>query len=45
MGAPSRYLRNNTDLAKSGTAVVVVSSDLEEVMGLSHRVSRACLWP
>jgi ribose transport system ATP-binding protein len=38
MGAPSRYLRNNTDLAKSGTAVVVVSSDLEEVMGLSHRV-------
>ncbi|TJW44199.1 MAG: sugar ABC transporter ATP-binding protein, partial [Mesorhizobium sp.] len=26
------------DLARSGMAVVVVSSDLEEVLGLSHRV-------
>ena len=26
------------ELARSGMAVVVVSSDLEEVLGLSHRV-------
>jgi ribose transport system ATP-binding protein len=33
------------DLAKSGVSVIVVSSDLEEVIGLSHRVmvmARGC---
>jgi ribose transport system ATP-binding protein len=38
MGARAAIYETITDLAKSGMAVVVVSSDLEEVMGLSHRV-------
>jgi ribose transport system ATP-binding protein len=38
MGARAAIYETITDLAKSGMAVVVVSSDLEEVMGLSHRI-------
>jgi len=38
MGARAAIYETITALAKSGMAVVVVSSDLEEVMGLSHRV-------
>jgi ribose transport system ATP-binding protein len=38
MGARAAIYETITDLAKAGMAVVVVSSDLEEVMGLSHRV-------
>jgi ribose transport system ATP-binding protein len=38
MGARAAIYETITDLAEAGMAVVVVSSDLEEVMGLSHRV-------
>jgi ribose transport system ATP-binding protein len=38
MGARAAIYETITDLAKAGMAVVVVSSDLEEVIGLSHRV-------
>jgi len=38
MGARAAIYETITSLAKSGMAVIVVSSDLEEVMGLSHRV-------
>jgi ribose transport system ATP-binding protein len=38
MGARAAIYETITDLAKAGMAVVVVSSDLEEVMGLSHRI-------
>jgi ribose transport system ATP-binding protein len=38
MGARAAIYETITSLARSGMAVVVVSSDLEEVMGLSHRV-------
>jgi ribose transport system ATP-binding protein len=38
MGARAAIYETITSLARSGMAVIVVSSDLEEVMGLSHRV-------
>jgi ribose transport system ATP-binding protein len=38
MGARAAIYETITSLANSGMAVIVVSSDLEEVMGLSHRV-------
>lgn len=38
MGARAAIYETITDLARTGMAVVVVSSDLEEVMGLSRRV-------
>ena len=38
MGARAAIYETITSLARSGMAVVVVSSDLEEVIGLSHRV-------
>jgi ribose transport system ATP-binding protein len=38
MGARAAIYETITDLAKAGMAVIVVSSDLEEVMGLSHRI-------
>jgi ribose transport system ATP-binding protein len=38
VGARAAIYEVITDLARSGMAVIVVSSDLEEVLGLSHRV-------
>ena len=38
MGARAAIYEVIADLARAGMAVVVVSSDLEEVLGLSHRV-------
>jgi len=38
VGARAAIYEVIADLARSGMAVVVVSSDLEEVLGLSHRV-------
>ena len=38
MGARAAIYETIASLARSGMAVVVVSSDLEEVMGLAHRV-------
>ena len=38
MGARAAIYALVADLARAGMAVVVVSSDLEEVLGLSHRV-------
>jgi len=38
MGARAAIYETITSLARAGMAVIVVSSDLEEVMGLSHRV-------
>jgi ribose transport system ATP-binding protein len=38
VGARSAIYELIADLAKAGTAVVVVSSDLDEILGLSHRV-------
>jgi ribose transport system ATP-binding protein len=38
MGARAAIYETITGLARKGMAVVVVSSDLEEVIGLSHRV-------
>jgi ribose transport system ATP-binding protein len=38
MGARAAIYETIADLARSGMAVVVVSSDLEEILGLSHRV-------
>ncbi|HTI03340.1 MAG TPA: sugar ABC transporter ATP-binding protein [Acidisoma sp.] len=38
VGARAAIYEVIADLAKSGMAVVVVSSDLEEVLGLAHRV-------
>ena len=38
MGARAAIYETITGLAREGMAVVVVSSDLEEVIGLSHRV-------
>jgi ribose transport system ATP-binding protein len=38
MGARAAIYKTIVELAKEGMAVVVVSSDLEEVLGLSHRV-------
>jgi ribose transport system ATP-binding protein len=38
VGARAAIYEVIADLAKSGMAVVIVSSDLEEVLGLSHRV-------
>jgi ribose transport system ATP-binding protein len=38
VGARAAIYEVIVDLARSGMAVVVVSSDLEEVLGLSHRV-------
>jgi ribose transport system ATP-binding protein len=38
MGARAEIYKTIVELAKEGMAVVVVSSDLEEVLGLSHRV-------
>jgi ribose transport system ATP-binding protein len=38
MGARAAIYETIADLARSGMAVVVVSSDLEEVIGLAHRV-------
>ncbi|MEX5688118.1 sugar ABC transporter ATP-binding protein [Pseudomonas silesiensis] len=45
MGARAAIYELIIDLAKSGVSVIVVSSDLEEVIGLSHRVmvmARGC---
>jgi ribose transport system ATP-binding protein len=38
MGARAAIYETIAELARGGMAVVVVSSDLEEVLGLSHRV-------
>jgi len=38
VGARSAIYEVIAGLARSGMAVVIVSSDLEEVLGLSHRV-------
>jgi ribose transport system ATP-binding protein len=38
MGARAAIYEVIADLAKAGMAVIVVSSELEEVLGLSHRV-------
>jgi ribose transport system ATP-binding protein len=38
MGARAAIYETIAGLAREGMAVVVVSSDLEEVIGLSHRV-------
>ncbi len=38
MGARASIYETVADLARAGMAVVVVSSDLEEVLGLSHRI-------
>ncbi|MFC8181741.1 sugar ABC transporter ATP-binding protein [Rhodococcus sp. NPDC057297] len=38
VGARSAIYELIAELTKAGTAVVVVSSDLEEILGLSHRV-------
>jgi ribose transport system ATP-binding protein len=38
MGARAEIYHTIASLAQEGMAVVVVSSDLEEVIGLSHRV-------
>jgi ribose transport system ATP-binding protein len=38
MGARAAIYETIAGLARSGMAVVVVSSDLEEVIGLAHRV-------
>jgi ribose transport system ATP-binding protein len=38
MGARAEIYHTIALLAQEGMAVIVVSSDLEEVMGLSHRV-------
>ena len=38
VGARAAIYDAIAELAKSGMAVVIVSSDLEEVLGLSHRV-------
>jgi ribose transport system ATP-binding protein len=38
VGARAAIYEVIAELAKSGMAVVVVSSDLEEVLGLAHRV-------
>ena len=38
VGARSVLYELIAGLARSGTAVVLVSSDLEEILGLSHRV-------
>jgi len=38
VGARAAIYEIIADLARAGTAVIVVSSDLEEVLGLSHRV-------
>jgi ribose transport system ATP-binding protein len=45
MGARAAIYELIIDLAKTGVSVIVVSSDLEEVIGLSHRVmvmARGC---
>jgi len=45
MGARSAIYETIADLARGGMGVIVVSSDLEEVLGLSHRIlvlSRGC---
>jgi ribose transport system ATP-binding protein len=38
VGARAAIYRQIVDLARTGIAVVIVSSDIEEVLGLSHRV-------
>jgi ribose transport system ATP-binding protein len=38
MGARSAIYETIADLARGGMGVIVVSSDLEEVLGLSHRI-------
>ncbi|MGY0398909.1 MAG: sugar ABC transporter ATP-binding protein [Ostreibacterium sp.] len=38
VGARSSIYSIITDLAKNGVTIIVVSSDLEEILGLSHRV-------
>jgi ribose transport system ATP-binding protein len=38
VGARSSIYELISDLTKQGTAVIVVSSDLDEILGLSHRV-------
>jgi len=38
VGAKKRIYEIIVDLAKSGVAVIVISSELEEVLGLAHRV-------
>ena len=38
VGARAAIYEVIAELARAGTAVVIVSSDLEEVLGLSHRV-------
>jgi ribose transport system ATP-binding protein len=38
MGARAAIYEVIADLARAGMAVIVVSSELEEVLGLSHRV-------
>ncbi len=38
VGARAAIYEVIADLASAGMAVIVVSSDLEEVLGLSHRV-------
>jgi ribose transport system ATP-binding protein len=38
MGARAEIYKTIAALAQEGMAVIVVSSDLEEVLGLSHRV-------
>jgi ribose transport system ATP-binding protein len=38
VGARAAIYETVAGLAREGMAVIVVSSDLEEVMGLSHRV-------
>lgn len=38
VGARAAIYEVIADLARSGMAVIVVSSDLEEVLGLSHRI-------
>jgi ribose transport system ATP-binding protein len=38
VGARAAIYEIITDLARSGMAVIIVSSDLDEVLGLSHRV-------
>ncbi|MNE28273.1 Galactose/methyl galactoside import ATP-binding protein MglA [compost metagenome] len=45
MGARAAIYELIINLAKTGVSVIVVSSDLEEVIGLSHRVmvmARGC---
>ena len=42
MGARHEIYQTMVDLAKTGCAILMISSDMEELLGMSHRIAVMC---